>query len=193
MIPKGLFSQILLIVVSAVIIATYIRPVFDEISGMQDDILSFQKEQEKVSSVNKSLALLVSKYEGVSNVDKRRLHAYLPDDVDEISVFRELTFIVEESGLLYKDVSYKDENSQKKSSSKATDQVNQPNPHNFNLSVEGTYGQIKNLFNLLEKNIYPLEVQSVSLTRLEGDFLSADIALVTYSYQPLDVDDQVNF
>ncbi len=38
MIPKGLFSQIAMMILSLAIIFTYVKPVFEEIGEVQDNI-----------------------------------------------------------------------------------------------------------------------------------------------------------
>lgn len=188
MIPKGLFTQIGMVIIAIAIIITYVKPTFTEISEVQDSIEVYQSERAKVESVNEQLATLLSRMEGVSNDDKRRLQTYLPDTVDGISVRRDLTLITQEAGVFYKDTSYGGESyNNSNRNNKTQDEVGgNPTAHSLTLSVEGTYTQLKNLFRLIEQNNYPLEVSSVSIQKIEGNFLSADIDLTTYSYKSID-------
>jgi hypothetical protein len=56
-----------------------------------------------------------------------------------------------------------------------------PLAHDFEFSVEGSYGQLKNIFSAFEQNAYPLEVHELHLIELDGGFLQANGKLRTYS------------
>lgn len=190
MIPKGLFTQIGMMIVAVAIAVTYVQPTFDAISATQDDIGRYNEELKKVVTVNSQLATLVSRLESVSVDDQRRLLTYLPDQVDTIAVSRDLYLIAQASGVQYKNVQElgSDKRSSSRSSARttaATVSENFPTPHQLELTVEGTYDQVTNLFQLLERNDYPLEVQSLSVQQQEGGFLSAVITVATYAYAPV--------
>lgn len=183
MIPKGLFTQIAMVVLSIAIIFTYVKPAFDEIRSVQDDIGVYQTEHSKIISVNDKLSTLVNQLESVSNEDQRRLSTYLPDTVDSIAVQRDLKFITSEAGVVYKNVSYESDATNKPARREVEESENAPQAHSFLLSVEGRYEQLKNLFELLEQNNYPLEIQTVEIEQAEGGFLTASIQIATYTYQ----------
>lgn len=179
--PKGLVTQLGMIAMSIAIIATFIRPVFADITAMQDDIAVYQKESTMVTQVNSDLTALVEKLESVTTDDDRRLNTYLPNKVDVIAVERDLSIISQLAGVLYVSSDYSGVDNSQLSD-------NESQKSNFSLSVEGTYGQLKSLFGLLAANHYPLEVTRLSIDRGEGGFLSANISLAVYSYQPLETD-----
>lgn len=192
MIPKGLFAQIAMVGLSIAIIVTYVQPAFSNIGEVQDDISVYQEEREKVVSVNSQLSSLLSRLESVSASDYRSLNTYLPNEVDPIAVPRDLALITFAAGVIYNNASFAsalDQNSR----DDEDNETQPPQAYMFNLSVEGTYPQLKNLFRLLEQNEYPLEVREVSIERSEGSFLSADISIVTYEYKAADSDNQIVF
>ncbi len=180
MIPKGLFTQIGMIIIAVATIMTYIMPTFKEISAVQDEIKKFEDKKNEVYAVNSKLADLVSEVSSVPIEDHRKLNDYLPDEVDVIAIPKDLFIISKEAGVLYKNsVSSGD----KDNSSSAEGEPTFATAHSFDLSVEGTYSQLKQLFSLLEKNHYPLQVGSLDITKLDGPLLSAEIGLVTYAYK----------
>ncbi|NCT02174.1 hypothetical protein GW766_02905 [Candidatus Parcubacteria bacterium] len=192
MIPKGLFTQIGAVIVSIGIIVTYVKPSFAEIELIQNDIALYQKERSSVLAVNSQLSSLVAQMQSVSIDDQKRLLAYLPDKIDELYISRDLLIIAQSSGVLYKDMKYIG----KEESSKSRKNIEQPLPegpipHKFSLSVEGTYEQIKNLFNLIARSNYPLEVQGAKITKTDGGFLSLDLDLVTYSFNEVITDEEI--
>lgn len=181
MIPKGFLTQIAMIIVAVVIAITYIEPTIAEIGSIQDEIAVYQQETKKVVDVNSQLATLVSRLESVSTADNRRLLTYMPNTVDEISVARDLYAIVKQSSAQFVDVTSQDDTRARRGSQEEVDDSN-PKPHTFDLSVTGTYDQIKTLFSLLEQNHYPLEVKGATINSSEGGMLSADLTLVTYAF-----------
>ncbi|MCD5381000.1 MAG: hypothetical protein LR008_00305 [Candidatus Pacebacteria bacterium] len=192
MIPKGLFSQVGMIVVAAAILITYVQPAFDGIASVQDSIEVYNQEIGKVVDVNSNLATLVTKLQSVSNEDQRQLITYMPDSVDVIAVPRDLTLITNEAGVLYKNAIYVGEIDS--AASESAKHMQLPSQHSFTLAVEGTYSQFKNLFRLLEQNHYPLEVREANIQQIDGGFLTAQIDLIVYSYQePIDSINQIVF
>lgn len=184
MIGKGLFSQVAIIAVAMVIIFMYIRPTFIKVGGTQEDITRYQEERDKVVNVNSLLANLVAKMDSVPPDDQLRLKTYLPDSVDEISVSRDLFLITKTAGASYKSVDFSKSAKESTKTDPTTSKENSlPVAHEFTLSVDGTYDQLKTLFVKLAENNYPLEVQEVHISREGSSFLTAEITLVTYSYQ----------
>jgi hypothetical protein len=192
MIPKGLFTQIGMVIVAVAIIIMYVKPTFFEIGSVQDTIGVYNKKREEVETVNSKLSSLLSSISNVPNEDNRRLYTYMPDEVDEIAVLRDLVFISNESKVVYKDSKFigvaKDNGSQN-----LENVSNLPRVYTFTLSVTGTYESLKKLFSLLEKNDYSLEVQGLNVTKSEGDFLETEIELVTYAYQEPIIDNKIDF
>lgn len=192
MISSGLFSQIGMIAISVGIILTYIKPTLSNISTIQDDIYLYQTKFESVEAVNNKLASLVSRLESASSEDKNRLTTFMPDSIDRIDIPRDLYIIAKEAGLYYVDSKYLSTEQKNKGTSKVDDE-HVPNGHLVQLSVEGTYAQIKYLFFLLERNDYLLELDNLSITKLDGGFLEASVTLKTYSYKASDTAKQILF
>lgn len=183
MIPKGLFTQIAMVILSIAIIITYVEPAFGDIGDVQDEIGVYREEREKVASVNAQLAGLVQRLETIPREDQRRLERYLPDEVDPIAVPRDLAILAVESGVLYKSAGFVGAESFETAPTNDSTETF-PEVHLFTYNVEGTYGQLKELFRLMELNDYPLEVRTLSVQRIEGGFLSASMQIATYSYEP---------
>ena len=192
MIPKGLFTQIGMVIVAVAIIVTYVQPAFSELGGVQDEIGVYQDERKKVADVNEQLDKLVTRLESISNEDEKKLNTYLPDEIDEIHIKRDLLLIANQAGVLLRSSSFS-KGTNRNTSSVPDKTKNLPTQHTFSLSVEGTFGQLKNLFSLMEQNHYPMEVSSVSVTGKEGNFLDAEITFATYTYQPEDTNKEVIF
>jgi len=179
---SGLFVQIGMIAISIGIILTYIKPTFDEIRLVQQNISTYQKQVADVSGVNDRLTDLISNLDLVTKDDRDRLTSYLPDEIDEISVTRDLLLITNESEATYINASGGGVGSPGRSTSQRGSE-NLPQAHNFELSVSGTYPQIKRLFELLEQNNYPLEVRGVELSSSDEGLMNVSISLMTYSYK----------
>tara|TARA_B100000508_G_scaffold141011_1_gene145035 strand:+ start:2047 stop:2634 length:588 start_codon:yes stop_codon:yes gene_type:complete len=195
MIPKGLFTQIAMIILSVGILIFYVQPAFSEIGKVQDKIGVYQTERKKVVEVNSRLDMLNIDLESVSREDQLRLVRYLPDSVDPISVSRDLALITLAAGVLYQDVSYGGLATAKQKQQNSTDGSGKEMPiaHSFTLGVEGAYPQIKTLFRLIEQNDYPLEVHGVDLKQNDGGFLTVSLQIVTYEFKEEIADKEIIF
>lgn len=193
MIPYGLFSQILFMLLSVTLVFTYIKPAFSEIDATQDKIETYVTEIDKVSLVNSKLASLVSAYNNTSQSDRLKLLTYMPDEVDTIAVPRDLFAIATQAGVIVRNIEYggslDDEDGEVSSDLMLFDPAAEPIPtvpsnesekHLFTMSFEGSYAQVKTVLSLLEENAYPLEVHQMDVSRSEGGFLTVEMDIVTY-------------
>ena len=188
MITKNIFIHVAMIAISIGIIFTFVEPTFGQIGKLQDDIVVYQVEQQKVSSVNNQLMALVNVLNNVAPDDQRRLLTYMPDEVDTINVVRDLSLISEEAGVTYISAEFigaDDFADQREVVEEST--YAKPREYTFNLTIEGTYSQVKNLFTLLEQNNYPIEVQTLSVQKKDGGFLTVGIGLSVYAHEEISV------
>lgn len=198
MIPYGLFSQTLFLLLSVALVFTYIKPTFSEIDATQDKIETYEQEIEKVSAVNDKLANLVAGYDNISQTDRLKILTYMPDEVDTIAVPRDLYAIGTQAGVIIRQIEYigstKDENADVASDVLLFDPEVAPDPvvsagtepegHRFEMSFEGSYAQVKTVLALMEENVYPLEVHELDISRSEGGFLTVKLSIITYDSVP---------
>ena len=192
MMSKNLFVQVAMIALSIGIIITFVEPTFSEIGELQDDIAVYQTEQRKVSEVNAQLSSLIDVLNRVVPDDQRRLLTYMPDAVDTISVVRDLSLISNEAGVLFISAVSTGQKNDTSQSEEVADFI-QPKEHLFSLSVAGTYGQLKNLFTLIEQNNYPMEAQTVAVQKREGEILSMEVSLSVYAHQDSVLSEKIVF
>jgi hypothetical protein len=174
----GLISQVFTLGLGLAIVFLYVMPTFEEIGVIQDDIVEYENLRKPVDEVNNLLAGYINTLDSLDQADKDRLAIYMPPFVDSVAVMRELQFIIEQSGMVFKSVDYGG------SSEQVLEQANNefaPVKHEFSVTTEGTYSQLKNFLSLLEQNRYPLEVHEADITPLEGGFLTLDLVLFTYA------------
>lgn len=180
----GLVSQILTIGLSVAIALLYIQPTFDEILSIQLDIEQYQEQRTKIEGINDQLSSLVNEANRMENntENTRRLSTYMPRFVDDISVMRDLQFIIEEAGVIPRELTFG--GLVEIEGAESLD----PEVHEFAITVEATYEQVKNLLGLLELNEYPLEVHGMTIAPLDGGFLNVALVLRTYADSPVTLD-----
>lgn len=194
MIPKGLFTQIALVLIAIGIIVTYIKPQFSAVNETQNNITLYQSERSKVKQVNDELERQVSIIESISQNDSRSLLTYMPDEVDPIAVMRDLKFIAEDAGVVLSSVTdlgmLTQENAQDSLYFAETfdpyavpvEVEKKPAIHAFSMSVEGSYSQIKGLVERFEQNNYPMVVSELEIKAAEGGFLEGSITINAYAF-----------
>jgi hypothetical protein len=183
MISKGLFSQIVMILLAVGIAFFYIEPTFADISQMQDEMSEYKQERKKVDAVNQLLTSLVDQLNSVPSADRQKLVTYIPDHVDTLSVPRTLQAIAGEAGVLFREVRYQELKDSYLSQAEEAGISDYPVPHMFGISFQGSYQQVKTMLSLMEQNEYPLEVHELEIAILEGGFLNVDATVITYSHE----------
>jgi len=184
----GLFSQIGAVLVAFGIGYYYVQPTITEIGVIQTDIAEYQAERKKIEDINSTLDQKTAIFQGISPADKKKLAVYMPPLIDDLSILRDITFIMEEAQLVNNGLSYGgggEENSSgfSEADDAQSSNVQQAVPHSFSVEVQGSYDQIKQFLLLLEQNEYPLEVHEMSLQTDDFDIMTASMTLVTYADQ----------
>lgn len=185
----GLISQVLTVGLSVAIALLYIKPTYEEVAQIQTDISDYREQTAKIEKVNEELQRHVAAQASVSPTDAQKLATYMPRFVDEIAVMRDLQFIANESGIIFKAVGYNGETNDALADAAGETNTLDPTGYEFSLVAEGTYSQVKGLLSLLEQNEYPLEVHQMAVSPLEGGFLTVDLILVTYADNLLLIDE----
>lgn len=188
--PLGLFSQVGAVAIALTIGYFYVQPTISEIGIIQDDIATYKAERVKIEDINNQLATKRAAFDSISRSDKERLSTYMPRSIDDVSIMRDISFILEQAGVVSRALFYegplKQPNTVFSQSSSNQDDLqsgigSQPaTPHSFVVEVQGTYQQVKTLLRLLEQNEYPLEVHQLFMSADEVGIVSLNMELVTY-------------
>ncbi len=179
MIFNSFFTQIVMAALTVGIIFTYVQPTFAKIGSLQEAIVQYQTESNKVNDVINTLSSLVAKTNNIPAADLKALLTYMPDTVDHVSVSRDLLLISEQAGAYLEGVSY---SGVLASSPEAAENEYLPVKHTFSVNLKGTYDQTKAFLSLLEQNNYPLEVHELDISSTETGIISSEITIVTYSH-----------
>jgi len=182
----GLFSQIIAIILAVVVGFFYVQPTVTEIGEIQTDTARYQVERKKIQEINQQLAQNIATFESVSRADKEQLAVYMPRQADDISIMRDISFIVDRAGVVSTALSYNGASTQEaflfsEDDTNGSDLGDQAaTPHAFTVGITGTYPAIKDFLRLLEQNHYPLEVHQLTMSATETGLMDANLSLITY-------------
>jgi Tfp pilus assembly protein PilO len=175
---NSFLAQIMMTVLALGMLALYVRPTMDEIGKTQDSIVEYQNEKARVNEVNAKLASMVSRVNQISSADMTALLTYLPDNVDYVSVSRDVYGMAESSGIFVNSVKY--------SGTHVETQIDgepiQPKRHDFSVAFTSSYDQLKVFLKKLEQSNYPLEVLDFKASVDDEGLISTEMTLVTYSH-----------
>lgn len=181
MIGNSLIIQIGMAGLAIGIIVTYIQPTFIEIKNRQDQLVQTKEELQKVNAVNQRLAQLYSSVNDIPQTDKIALSTYIPDEIDEIKVLKDLYIISDLAKVLVTNLRYTGLSNKSNLSNPNEEAVPKPKAHAFNLAFTSSYEDFKQMLALLEKNNYALDIESVTVTPGNDGLLMVDLEIVTYS------------
>lgn len=166
------FIQLALIVISFVIIITYIRPTFDHISDVQDEVFQYSDAVAKASEFNQLLADLIATQNSFSPKDTEALNRFLPAEIDELQIMRDIAGITERlNDTTLTDISSTETiESSKPFSFEGTESETYALTHkDFAVSITSSYKDFKPFLERLESNAYILEVVGLSFTALDSE------------------------
>lgn len=184
--------QIVLIVVSVLIAATYVKPAFDQIKATQAETAEYQEALDNANAFAEELSRLQTVSDSFSTTELARLNKFLPDSVDQIAVMRDIEAAVDRNQLLLNGLSASTEAvSLQTINAQSEEVVEDPESASilntrFELSLTGSYEDFKNLLRDFEKNDYLLEVIDLNLNTEDGGlFYTYELVLETYSLNNL--------
>lgn len=94
----------MLIIIAVVIVFTVIKPKFEEISYMQNEMDTYQTALDNISRYNQRLQTLINEANAMSPEERASLYRYLPEEIDALTVGRDIANIVEDNDLLLLDI-----------------------------------------------------------------------------------------
>lgn len=173
-----------MIVVACLITVMYIKPTVSSVSDFQDLTNQYQIETTNVSRVNEDLKGKISTIETIRTEDLNALSRYLPDEVDEVVVLKDLSLILQSAAISKYTLKYT--GSSQQSAENLSDTVdmsgqNKLDEYTFALSFQSDYNQLKSLLSLLETNDYLLQVSNLKVTASETGLHDVEINLKAFS------------
>jgi hypothetical protein len=185
----SLIGQVMMIGVAIGIAVIYINPKVTSIRETQDIIANYKTETQNVSAVNEALKSKVALADSIRPQDTQALQSFLPDAVDEITVMKDISNIIDTANISDFDVSYtgvsgdtSDEaDTESQGGESATPASLQSlSKHNFTISFDTSYNQLKSFLSLLETNHYILQVDKLNAVADERGTLKVSMNVSTF-------------
>ena len=182
-----------MVIISVIIIVTYVQPTFDEIKSIQDETEEYKVALDNANMFAEELSALQTRADRLPDSGMSRLDVLVPDDLDEVSVMRDISEIVSNNSMSITELAAipGGESSGVSSNNVQADEedlsVESPigpevNKFQFSLGARGSYDDFKNLLSDFASNNYLLELISLSVSPSdEGIFYDYAITLETYS------------
>ncbi len=178
MMSHSFIFQVLMIVVAVAIGLLYIRPTLAEIKTLQDTTMMYQAEIDKVAQVNALLAAQRQKKDSVSTTDSDALRRYMPNEVDEVQVMKDISVILGSVNLSPDTLSYAGASGDASNDGSGAVLYTE---HTFSVGVTVTYVQLKALLKAIEVNDYLLQVNDLSITPGEDEVLTVTFTLSAFA------------
>lgn len=170
----SLLSLVGMIVVAITIGLMYIKPTISKIRDIEDTTALYKTEIQSVSGVNANLAVKLAELDSVSSADTVALAKYLPDNVDEVTVMKDIKTIFTSVGVVADGLTYTlpaavnngETNDQDNLS--AGDKINQELRHyDFTITTTIDSSKLQPLLAAIEINDYLLQVSSLKIIPTE--------------------------
>jgi hypothetical protein len=183
--------QIVLVIVSIVIIVAYVKPTFEEMKTTQVETAVYQEALDNALVYSDELQKLSAEVKKFSASELRTLKRYIPDEIDAVSVMRDIEAIVRRNQMVTELLEASDFGLREAGSMQSAQGQTDPDQEKisaglsfgqFTLVTSGSYEQFKFLLQDFEKNAYPLEITSISFTPSVDSLYTFSVVLETYSF-----------
>lgn len=170
-----------MIAVAVTIVFMYIEPKISSIRNTQDLIVSYENEINNVSQVNQDLEAKIKAIDNIAPRDAQALVRFIPNDIDEISVLKDLGTILQAQSIDIYDILYNGSNAEEVKDEDVPDEYGLVTEHYFSASFETSYQQLKSLLSQLETNDYLLQVSNLKISDSASGLVKVDISLTAFT------------
>ncbi len=181
MMSRSFTVQILLILVAVMILVFFIKPTVEEIRSIQDKHVVYEQETVRIQGVNDVLNSHIATIEAVSLTDTQALERYIPTQLDEVSVLRDLQTILDMQGVVTDTLAYVGPVDLATSDETGEVVAGVVPAGDFSIDITVSYPQLKDLLAAFEINAYPLEVMELAIDPIEADILNVKMQLRAYA------------
>jgi hypothetical protein len=185
-------TQLILIVLSGVVVFSYIQPQFLAIQQKEVELDEYEQALEQATQFTGLLNSLINKANSLSQAELQALERYLPSTVDEVAVLQDLETIALRSGLIPTELSIGDdteggegsvqfaqgeEGMEDDGSLSLRDRLT---THQFSGTFSGDYQAFQSFLQNVEGNAYPMRLVTLGIAPAEE---SNEVTLTTnYAY-----------
>jgi hypothetical protein len=174
-------TQIGMIAIAVAIVMMYIEPKISSIRETQDLITSYEVETQNVSQVNESLKAKISAIDTVTPEDLQALARFIPSDIDEISVLKDLGTIIEAQSVVEYDIAYKGSNAGQVEDEEMPNEYGPVTEHYFSATFEADYQQVKSVLAQLATNDYLVQVSNIKIIDTAEGLVKVEMSLTTFT------------
>lgn len=175
-----------MVVVAVTIGILFIKPTVADIRSIQDEIVMYRAELDKVTATT---AMLKEKTDVINAVPLEKAGAltrFVPEGIDTMAIYRDIDTIADEAQVTIGALSGGDLG---EGGAAAAPQVGEvlavpgTTAYPFTVSVSGNYGDIKVFLDRLAESDYPLYAESVELKTDEFGAVTAVVEIVTFALE----------
>ena len=176
----GLMSEIILLGLAVLIVFLYIQPTWVKVGEIKSDTKEYVMLRGAAQQVNEELQRLANQIDSLEKSSVARLSTYLPTEIDDVLLLRDIEYILKMVNLSDGEVVYGGEVTE--SGDDETGAVSeQLATYQVNVTVDASYTELLMLLNALEQNQYPLQVQTMTVASSEDGELAVALDLITYT------------
>jgi len=181
-------SPIISIILALAIFFFFTKPMFAEVATIQEQTNEYSEAVQKAEEFNNYLQGLLAKRNSFSAAELERLEALVPDKIDEVRMLVDLNALTDAKGVLFGNIVV-EESDDKQDTEGDDDSYSSISQEDFNsldisFSVIGTYDQMKDLLEDIEKSLILMEVLGMDFQSIEGDLQQYNMKVRLYSLSP---------
>ena len=159
----------------------YTQPVWEEVGEIKADVEEHSDALVKVSGFNQNIVNLIARKDNLNQAQLDRMNVMVPLEIDETGVMADVQAIVERNRARLLTVGVSEWTGgvgEKNDDEKVVGlQELEHSTKDINITVEGTYQQIKQILSDLESSLVLLEVIDVSFAAVEGDIVAYSLVI----------------
>lgn len=165
--------QLILVVISVALVMSFVKPKLEEIEAKQVEINTFTEAINRASDYNQVVKEKVNRVNNFPRADQVSLDRFLPETIDGVAVSRDIENIIKSNQMLLVDMEMglvspvlvsTGRSADDEVASLAEEAQRNVVSQRFQVSVIGTYENMKKMLGDFERNAYPLRLVNLSFS-----------------------------
>jgi phosphate/sulfate permease len=178
-------TPIFSVIIALMVFLFVTKPIFGGIQVIQDDTEKYSTAVEQATKLNNKLTSFITQMNGFSTIEKERLNALVPSEIDEVKVLADLKDLTQKHNMLLGNVHVTEEQHSADTTETAISSQNVTYSDlvstDVSFSLIGTYTQFKEVLREIEKSLVIMEVVGVSFRAGSGDLMQFETTVRLYA------------
>lgn len=177
-------TPVLSIIIGLLLFFIFARPMFAEITAIKAETAQYDRAVEQATTLNSKLAALMNQKNSFSEIERNKLDAFIPRDINEVKLLADLKELTRTHNMLIGNITVTEADGQVAGAlDVSTPAISYDSlaSSEITFSLIGTYDQFKSILRDIERSLVLMEITGINFSANAGSLMQFEVTVRTYA------------